>query len=188
MRDWADDFRLDRTQGQKTRLVVIPEAAGMAPQLERVTDPFGITVMSSGGFESVTEKHRFAAELADQDRHTEVLHIGDHDPSGVNMFLAFLEDVEAFARELGGHATFTRLAVTPAQITTYRLPTAPPKPTDRRAFRGPTCQAEALAPDVLADILRTAIEQRLDHRAYECVLRRERQVRRQLLARLRGTA
>jgi len=33
-----------------------------------------------------------------------VLHIGDHDPSGVSMFLAFLEDVEAFARDLGGEA------------------------------------------------------------------------------------
>src|SRR5262245_2758271 len=28
--------------------------------------------------------------------------VQDHDPSGVSMFLAFLEDVEAFARELGG--------------------------------------------------------------------------------------
>src|SRR5262249_11738090 len=34
--------------------------------------------------------------------------------------------------------------------------TAPPKATDKRAFRGRTCQAEALAPDVLASILRDA--------------------------------
>jgi hypothetical protein len=81
-----------------------------------------------------------------------VLHIGDHDPSGVSMFLAFLEDVEAFTRDLGGDATFTRLAVTPAQVTTYDLPTAPPKPTDKRAFAGQTCQAEALAPVAKARI------------------------------------
>src|SRR5262245_65644102 len=71
-----------------------------------------------------------------------VLHIGDHDPSGVSMFLAFLEDVEAFTRELGGQATFTRLAVTPQQMVEYRLPTAPPKVPDNRAFSGETCQAE----------------------------------------------
>jgi len=59
------------------------------------------------------------------------------------MFLAFLEDVEAFTRELGGGAIFTRLAVTPQQIGQYRLPTAPPKATDNRAFSGETCQAEA---------------------------------------------
>ena len=57
-----------------------------------------MTVLSGGGFDSLTDKHKFAAELADHDRPTEVLHIGDHDPSGVTMFLAFLEDVEAFAR------------------------------------------------------------------------------------------
>jgi hypothetical protein len=43
------------------------------------------------------------------------------------MFLAFLEDVDAFTRELGGEATFTRLAVTPEQIPNLGLPTAPPK-------------------------------------------------------------
>jgi hypothetical protein len=76
--------------------------------------------------------------------------------------------------------------VTPRQIRDLRLPTAPPKLTDRRAFRGQTCQAEAIAPDVLADILRTAIEARIDHAAYERVLRRERKVRRELIARLDG--
>jgi hypothetical protein len=103
--------------------------------------------MSGGGFDSLTDKHKFAAALAEHDRPTEVLHIGDHDPSGVSMFLAFLEDVEAFTRDLGGAATFTRLAVTPEQIDRYDLPTAPAKDTDKRAFSGATCQAEALAPD-----------------------------------------
>jgi hypothetical protein len=180
----AEEFTLDRSDGQRSRLVVICEAAGMVPQLARVADPFGVTVMSGGGFDSLTDKHTFAAELAEHDRQTEVLHIGDHDPSGVSMFLAFLEDVKAFTRDLGGNAAFTRLAVTPEQITRYRLPTAPPKATDKRAFSGRTCQAEALAPDVLANILRSAIEQRLDRRIYERVLKRERQVRRELLAKI----
>ena len=69
----------------------------MAPQLARVADPFGVTVMSGGGFDSLTDKFNFAERLAGEERPTEVLHIGDHDPSGVTMFLAFLEDVEAFA-------------------------------------------------------------------------------------------
>jgi hypothetical protein len=184
VRAQAGELMLDRTVGQETRLAVLCEAAGMAPQLARVTNPFGITVMSSGGFDSVTEKHAFAAELARHSRPTEVLSIGDQDGSGVWMFAAYLEDVEAFTRELGGEATFTRLAVTPEQVREFNLPTAPPKPTDRRAFRGQTCQAEALAPDVLAGILRDAIEARIDRRALDRVLRHERQVRRELMARL----
>jgi hypothetical protein len=184
VRGTAERFTLDHSAGQKTRLVVTCEAAGMAPQLGRVANPFGIHVLSGGGFESVTDKHKFAAELASQGRPTEVIDVGDHDPSGVNKYLAFLEDIQAFARELGGDVTFTRLAVTPEQIERYNLDTAPPKATDNRAFSGRTCQAEALAPDVLANILRTAIEQRIDRHVYEKVLRREQRIRRELLKRL----
>jgi hypothetical protein len=86
VRAQAGRLMLDRTEGQKTRLVVICEAAGMAPQLARIAGPFGIKVMSSRGFDSLTDKHAFAAELADDDRACEILHIGDHDPSGVSMF------------------------------------------------------------------------------------------------------
>jgi hypothetical protein len=70
--------------------------------------------------------------------------------------------------------------VTPEQIAEHNLPTAPPKSTDRRAFHGQTCQAEALAPDVLAGILRQALEERIDRRMLDRVQRRERSVRREL--------
>ena len=40
------------------------------------------------------------------------------------MFAAYLEDVEAFTRDLGGEATFTRLAVTPEHVCEFNLPTA----------------------------------------------------------------
>jgi hypothetical protein len=113
-----------------------------------------------------------------------VLHIGDHDPSGTHMYLAYQEDVEAFTREMGGEARFTRLAVTPDQIDRLHLPTAPPKDTDRRAFSGETCQAEAIAPNDLADILRKAIEDRFDMDAYDGVMAREEVARHELLDRL----
>ena len=59
--------------------------------------------------------------------------------------------------------------------------------TDRRAFHGQTCQAEALAPDVLARILQHAIEERVDRRVLERVLKRERAERRKLVRLLRAT-
>jgi hypothetical protein len=75
--------------------------------------------------------------------------------------------------------------VLPAQIEKLRLPTAPPKVTDRRAFAGATCQAEAIAPDVLAQIIRDAIMSHLDHDAYAQVLERELETRRKLARVLR---
>ena len=97
----------------------------------------------------MTEKHGFASQLSDHDRATEVLHIGDHDPSGAHMFLALKEDVEAFARELGGDVKFTRIAITPKQIVSYRLPTAPPKKSDKRAFTAGRAKQKHWLPMIL---------------------------------------
>jgi hypothetical protein len=181
----AEQFRLDRQQGQSIRLIFAIEAAGMLPQIERIADPFGIAVHSSGGFDSLTAKHDMAVRLG-QWPHIEVLHIGDHDPSGVHLFTSMAEDVRAIADDLGLHTDirFSRLAVTPEQIAALRLPTAPPKPTDRRPFSGETVQCEAIPPDILAGIVREAIEQRLDPDAYAKVLDAEREVRRSLVPRL----
>jgi len=81
----------------------------------------------------------------------------------------------------------SRLAVTPVQAEHLALPTAPPKATDRRQFIGDTVQCEAIAPDILADILRNAIEARRDAAIAETVLLREAEFRAALLAKLEGT-
>src|SRR5439155_12743753 len=93
---------------------------------------------------------------------SEVLHIGDHDPSGVHIFSSIAEDVVAFMEGLGiARTEFTRLAVTPAQISELSLPQAPAKESDKRSFTGETTQVESIPPDVFVAIIRSAIESRL---------------------------
>jgi hypothetical protein len=189
----VERFRLDRQQAQPRRLVIAVEAQGMVPQIERIAAPYGIAVHSSGGFDSVTAKYQLAERLGQYEA-VEVLHLGDHDPSGVHLFLSLADDVETLATDLGLDVDieFTRLAVIPEQVRTLRLPTAPPKPTDRRRFEGDTVQLEAIPPDALARIVREAIEERLDRAAYETVLAEEEKGRqglsRQLWPLLRGAA
>ncbi len=185
VRDQGSRLRLDRTAGQDVRLVVLCEAAGMVPQIATAVEDYGIAVYSSGGFDSTTIRHQFAFDLAGEDRPTEVLHLGDHDPSGVHMFLALKEDVQAFAAGYGADVSFVRLAVTAEQIIELHLPTAPPKPTDNRAFTGQTCQCEAIPPDVLNRIVRDAVAARTDHDLRARVLDEELVVRHQLHVRLK---
>ena len=189
----AEGFRLDRQAGQPRRLWLLCEAAGMAPMLARAANPYGVPVLSSGGFDSLTAKHELARELTDGIRAgavAEVLHIGDLDPSGVHLFSSLAEDVSAMVRALGGGCMvdFTRLAVTPAQADAMALPTAPPKPTDRRAFAGETVQAEAIPPDVLSALVRDAIEARQDADTLAEVLDREAVARADLVARFGSAA
>lgn len=184
----AQHFRLDRQSGQAVRLWVLCEASGMAPMLARVANPLGVPVLTSGGFDSLTAKYELAQELslAIQDGvGAEVLHLGDLDPSGVHLFSSLAEDVCAMAQAIAGaEPTFARLAVTPEQAERLGLPTAPAKPTDNRRFTGETVQCEAIAPDVLSDLLRQAIVARRDPWGTDDVLTREREMRRELLAKL----
>ena len=190
IRHTAEQFTLDRQQGQERRLFIWCEAQGMAPQLERVASAYSVPVLSSGGFDSVTVKRSLGLEFVNFGW-VEVLHIGDHDPSGVHIFSSLAEDVQEFA---AGEAMrqgkpeplveFERLAVTPEQISEYGLPTVPAKRTDRRSFEGETCQCEALPPDVLAAIVEHAITTRLDEDALADVKREEVKQRKQLLAAL----
>jgi hypothetical protein len=175
---------LDRERGQERRLVVWCEGAGMVPQLARVAGPFGIEVCSSGGFDSLTDKHRIG-ELW-RGRAVTVLHIGDHDPSGAHVFSSLAEDVEAFSAWYDGDVEFVRVTVTPEQTALYNLRSAPPKPTDNRRFDGDEAwQHEALDPRTLAEIVTQAIEERIDRALYEAVLEDEQKARQEVLSRLR---
>jgi hypothetical protein len=177
----AESFTLHRQHCQPRHLVFAVEAAGMVPLVEQIAKPYGITVISSGGFDSTTAKYAMAQTLSEFPE-PEVLHIGDHDPSGVHVFFSMAEDVQAFVASLSAVSAprFTRLAVTPEQITELALPTAPPKETDRRSFEGETTQVEAIPPDVLAGIVLGAITTRLDQAAYNTVLNHEERTKAQL--------
>ncbi len=160
--DIASGYRRERLDEQGLVLEVWVEAAGMVPQVARVAEPFGITVYSSGGFDSLTVKHDAARRIAGRACPTVVLHVGDHDPSGVSIFDSAAADIGAMLAH-PGRADFRRVAVTPEQIERYGLETAPAKPADQRGdWVGGTVQAEALAPDELAMEIKWAIEEHID--------------------------
>jgi hypothetical protein len=155
----------------------------MVPQLQRVANEYSVPVLSAGGFDGIAPKHEQARKLAGY----RVLRIGDHDPSGVTMFNALSEDVQAFAEHYGNEITFERIAVTPAQIERYHLPSEPVKNaahSHARGFTGETVQAEALAPIDLALLVRAAIVWHFDMDVYANVLAREVDDRERLLKRM----
>ena len=177
----------DRQEGQALRLIIGVEAAGIARQVARVAGEYGVPVFASGGFDSVTFKYDFAQMLKPMGD-VEVLHVGDYDRSGETIFDNLRDDVGAMVRDLGNrrnNVAFTRLAVTPDQISEMGLPTSPAKATDRRRTDiTETVQAEAIAPDVLQEIVRSGIEARQNDHIRQVVLSREIEVTAALNARL----
>lgn len=80
----------------------------------------------------------------------------------------------------------TRLPVTWEQAAGLGIASAPPKPTDNRRFVGETVQCGAIAPDVLAAILRSGNEARRDPVETAEVLTMEADMRADILASLGG--
>lgn len=178
----AKNFQFDLQQEQPYYIEVLCEAAGMVPQLNRVARPYGIPVRSSGGFDSTTIKHRLGEFYGGKDpKMVVVLHVGDLDPSGEHIHKNLKEDVGAFAVHYGGWMTVERIAVTAAQKDEYNLPTGVPKKDDDREFPYDfTVQAEALPPDVLASIVKGAIERHTDMDIWEKAVERQAEIRLQL--------
>jgi hypothetical protein len=204
VRSAAENYERDRLAGQPVSIELWCEAAGMVPQLERVAAVYSVPVYSTGGFSSVTVTHEIAERALERDVPTVFLHVGDYDPSGESIFEAMGVDAKSFLRSaLAGRLdddavlyfdrevppgspdlVLQRVALTSDQVDAYDLPTAPPKPTDTRSARwvGDTCQAEALPPDLLAEIVDEAIRAELDFDTREELLEDELEEREELVA------
>jgi hypothetical protein len=180
VRHLGQNYTRNKLAGQELHVEIWCEAAGMLPQLYQVAEPFSIPVYSSGGFDSLTAKKRLADRICEIGKRAVILHLGDLDPSGVSIFDSVAEDVAAFVQSDRPWATvsveFERVALTRDHVRQYGLPTVPPKATDTRSksWAGETCQLEALPPDIIADILRQAVERRIS--AYQLATDRAREL------------
>jgi hypothetical protein len=181
----------NRQAGQPQRLEVWCEAAGMVPQLRKITHEYSIPVYSSGGFNSLTAIRQIVDDcIAHGERivdgyvegqdNTVVLHLGDFDPSGVSIFERVRDDVEAFLEDdaPGLYFEARRVALTREQIDEHDLSTDPVKTRDSRSKTwvrerrgcGPDrthkCELEALPPDLVAKLLQEAIRDLVDSKAF----------------------
>lgn len=168
LRYLTKNYRRDRLAGQRHHIEVWCEAAGMLPQLHKVASKYSVQVYSSGGFDSLTAKKDLANRICKIGKPTIILHLGDFDPSGAAIFDSFAADVASFVESDRPHGLvevqFERVALTAAQVQAYGLPTAPAKASDTRSrgWKGETCQLEALPPDIIAGMVRDAIERHFD--------------------------
>lgn len=140
----------------------------MMPQLARVAEEFSVPVYSCGGFASLPAVRQIVDRACARNVPTVLLHVGDFDPSGEAIFNHIAGDASEFLKDDRIINTLSiiaeRVALTAEQVIEYDLPTSPAKTTDSRSakWNGGTCQLEALPPDLLAKIVRKAIERELD--------------------------
>ena len=169
-------YRRSLHADQPAYVAVLCEASGMVPMVQSAVRSLRVPVASSSGFDSLTVKHDLFSAAVDRyeefGQHTILLHLGDHDPSGVSVYESMADDLDAFCRDddLDKLIEVRRVALKPTQIRRLNITTTPDeiKPTDSRskAFieRGlePAAQLEAIPPDTLSEIVRLGVEDALD--------------------------
>ncbi len=110
------------------------------------------------------------------DLHPIVLHLGDHDPNGLDMTRDNEDRLALFARQ---DIEVRRLALNMDQVERYSPPPNFAKETDTRyaAYArqfGPNCwELDALDPVVIADLIRAEIEGLIDPEAWKAAKAQE---------------
>ena len=182
--DAANSYRIDLWQGQKYYLEIWCEKDALIGVVEQAANRHDTPCFSCRGFVSASEMWIAAQRIIEQaGRHCIVLHLGDHDPSGLDMTRDIADRLHLF----GADVEIIRLALNMNQIEQYKLPPNPAKLTDSRArkyieqYGGSSWELDALEPSVLDDLISSNILRYLDTELYESMEIRQAQERQQLL-------
>jgi hypothetical protein len=163
LRTTAKMYRRSLWTNAPETVEVWAESDSIAGVIWDVTDTWDVALLPVRGFSSLTFAYSSAQSLNAQNRPARIYYVGDHDPHG-------LEIEKNLRNYLNEWATvpiaFERLGVTWDQVAEMGLPGTSPK----KGYGYPLAvEAEALPPNVLRDIVETAISEHVDERSLEVV-------------------
>jgi hypothetical protein len=153
-------YHRDLWANQDKRLEVWIEKDALVGVIEKVCQENDIPFFSCRGYVSDSEMWRGAVRLQrneDNDQETIILHLGDHDPSGVDM----TRDIESRLNLFTGNGYFQvrRVALTMEQIEELKPPPNPAKVTDSRyegyvaLYGEESWELDALEPQYIVNLI-----------------------------------
>lgn len=175
----AESYKLDAWEGQDYRPEVWVEKDALVDIIGQACEPYGVAYFSCRGYTSQTEMWGAGRRILQNSRlgqRTIIIHLGDHDPSGIDMSRDITERLSLFAQE---DIAFERIALNRDQIDDYNPPPNPAKLTDSRSsgyvslYGDESWELDALEPSVLVELISRTIAQYRDEDAYNEVLLRQ---------------
>lgn len=170
----ADQFKRDTwaVSGQRYRPEVWVEKDALVDVVSRGAAYYDVPVFSCRGYVSQSEMWAAGRRMMRHYRRGNtpvVFHLGDHDPSGLDMTRDIADRLAMFAE---APVEVVRLALNMDQIQQYDPPPNPAKLTDSRGSAyveqyGPeSWELDALEPSVLVDLIVDAVAERVSHPAW----------------------
>lgn len=182
IRGAANSYGEDMWLDQPARVFVIIEKEALVGIMERVCQEHDVPLMAARGYPSGSVLREFAenqvlpAIQSGQEVH--ILHLGDHDPSGIDMTRDIVERMEMFTFGDLSRANVTRLGLNMPQIEELSPPENPAKTTDsrfdgyKRQFGTSSWELDALPPDYLHRLVDEEVNKIKDQRMWDAEVNR----------------
>jgi len=161
----AKQFQIDKWANQEYRVEVWIEKDALAGVIENVCRRNDVSYFSCRGYTSQSEMWSAGQRLNEyiQDGQTPIIiHLGDHDPSGIDMSRDIQERLTLFC---GEEIEVNRIALNMDQVRKYNPPPNPAKLTDARAqgyikkHGNNSWELDALDPKTLDELIENTILQ-----------------------------
>ena len=158
-------YAIDKWQSQPIRVEVWIEKDALIGVIAGVCQRQDVDYFACRGYNSQSEMWGAAQRLQtyiDNGQVPYILHLGDHDPSGMDMSRDIVDRINLF---LGPHANwvFERLALNPEQVAEYNPPPNPTKLSDSRSngyisyYGSDSWELDALDPAAISELIEDEI-------------------------------
>ena len=177
-------YLLDKWEGQPNYVEVWVEKDALVDIIGQACNPLDTPYFSCRGYTSQSEMwtaaQRFIRQKNREARY--IIHLGDHDPSGIDMTRDIQERLEMF----GADVYVKRVALTMNQVITYNPPPNPAKITDSRCgkyidqYGEESWELDALEPQMLTKLITNEVTALRDDAIYQAICDREEAEKREL--------
>lgn len=182
----AQQFRYDLWSTQPRRVEVWIEKEALAGVFEPVCQRNDVALFCCRGYTSQSEAWaagRRLMEYLEAEQEPLILHLGDHDPSGIDMTRDVQERLSLYAES---EIEILRLALNYVQVGQYNPPPNPAKMTDSRfgaysiLYGDESWELDALEPRVLAKLVEDEIHSVRDDDLWDEAIERQDAARKRL--------
>lgn len=177
-------FRTLKWETQPYYIEVWVEKEALIDVIAQPANQLDLSYFACRGYTSQSSQHEAAMRFVRASRKGKellILHLGDHDPSGIDMSRDILARINLFVNYWTGQdVTVSRLALNMDQVERYNPPPNPAKFTDSRAgdyvrrFGQYSWELDALDPPTIDGLITAAVESVRDEDVWAEALRRER--------------
>jgi len=174
----ANQFQVDWWENQIYRPEVWIEKDALIGVIGRICTELDVPYFSCRGYASLSEVWRGMRRMAYYQRGEQtpfIIHLADHDPSGIDMSRDIVDRMETFDL----YPDFKRVALNMDQVKQYNPPPNPTKMTDSRApgyvytFGYDSWELDALDPKVINDLIEDVVLSIRDEDKHKETLERE---------------